>query len=161
MGWWSCTIMGGDTPYDARGDMYDVCGLTSDMLYPDKMDDRVSDDVIAEAVKANVPAMIKVALKGSEDWYPGVYRQVLGVLVMSAGCDSEDKDVKRALKIAKEGAEADEWNNDERRAYVADFIKMLDNYDGTPQEPKEEGLFQKFEEAFASGTEGLINKQPT
>ena len=161
MGWWSCTIMGGDTPWDARGDMHDAVGLRTEELYPDSDDERVSDEYIHEHIKASVPAMIDVALNNTDNWYPGVYKQVLGVMVMSAGCDPEDEDVKLALKIAKEGAEEDEWDDDERRAYVADFVKMLDAYDGTPQEPKEEGLFEKFEEAFASGTAGLVNKIPS
>ena len=161
MGWWSCTIMGGDTPLDAQGDMFDACGVTSDMFYPDDDADLISIIDINEQIKLNVAAMTEVALNDPDSWYPGVYRQVLGVMVMSAGCDPEDEDVKRALQVAREGAEADEWDDDERRAYVANFIEMIDNYDGTPQEPKSEGVFEKIHEAIVEGKSGLINKQPT
>ncbi len=162
MGWWSCTIMGGDTPLDAQGDMQDAVGLRTEELYPDSNDERVSDEYIHEQIKANVPAMIDVALSNSDNsWYPGVYKQVLGVMVMSAGCDPADEDVKLALKIAKEGAEDDDWDDDERREYIAAFIKQLDEYDGTPQDPKSEGLFEKVMEAVDEGNTGLVNKQYT
>ena len=155
MGWWSCTIMGGDTPYDARADMYDACGVSGDDIY----DELKTPEEITKLVQANVPAMIEVALNDNDSWYPGVYRQVLGVMVMLHGCDPHEMPVGRALAIAKEGAEADDWDSDERREYIVDFIKMLENYDGTPQEPKSEGLFEKVFEAIDEGKEGLVNKQ--
>ena len=71
MGWWSCTIMGGDTPYDARDEMQEVSGITCDDLYPENDDDRISDEVIHNRIKMNVPAMIEVAEK-DDDYYVSV-----------------------------------------------------------------------------------------
>lgn len=139
MGWWSATIMGGDTPLDAEGCLYNTCGLT----FEDYFEGGKTPEEVNEAVSSNVAKMIDAVGANDDDWHPGVYAQVLGVIVMRHGCNPEDEDVKRALKVAKKGAEADDWEDEERHAYIKSYINQLENYDGTPQEPKSEGLFEK------------------
>jgi hypothetical protein len=146
--------MGGDTPLDWEGELYGACGLSFDDYF-----ENMTKDEVSAVVKANVPKMI--ACLNEDSWYPGVPAQVLGVLMMRHGCDPKDAFVKKALEIARAGAENDDWDDDERRGFIAAYIKQLDEYDGTPQEPKSEGLLEKVFEAMAEGKEGLVNKQYT
>ena len=37
MGWWSATVMGGDTPLDFEGDLYDVAGISYEDAHEDEM----------------------------------------------------------------------------------------------------------------------------
>ena len=159
MGWWSATIMGGDTPLDIEIVLYEAAGISSDEIYDDE---NISPETINARVAVGLPKMIKAAKSEKNHRYYGeseLFYQVLGVLVMRHGVPV--KDAKPAIKMALAGAKEDEWaesGDTERQGFVNAFIKQLKEYDGIPQEPAHEGLFQKIEEAIASGKEGLVNK---
>lgn len=155
MGWWSCTIMGGDTPLDARDTiMFDVLELDSDKFFDDeyKFEDiqKLMLDNI-ERIRYTVPQY---------DWYEEIWDQVMGVLVMEYGMPTDNEHVEALLERAKEAAAADEWATDdaERRMYIGNFHETLEAYDGTPTTVKSEGLFEKIAEHITEGGSGLVNK---
>jgi len=150
MGWWSKTVMGGDGPLDYQGDMYDACGVTDD----DRYDGLMSPEEIDAKVQANIPSMMTVASRNHDE----VGYQVLGVMVMRHGCDPSKRIVQKALKMAMENAYEDEWAHDstERCEHMVNFFIQLSSYDGTPQEPVSESLFDKIFGAVLD-REGLVN----
>lgn len=146
MGWWSATIMGGDTPLDYEGDLYGIAGLSWEDTNGES---GMSEKKVNKAVAKSLKKMVKYA-KSDEVYDSEIMKQVLGVLVMRHAVPV--KDAKKALELAVDGAENDEWaaeGDDERRGYINAFIKQLKEYDGTAQEPAYEGLFQKMFEKMS------------
>ncbi len=153
MGWWSCTIMGGDTPLDVRDTvLFDILELDSD----DYFEDVYTPVVIGERMLNKLDAIEDYDFSWAEE----IGDQVLGVMVMEYGLPKEDERVVRLIDRAKEAAAADEWATDdaERRMYIGNFHETLEAYDGTPTMVKSEGLFEKIAEHITEGGTGLVNK---
>lgn len=153
MGWWSETVMGGDDPLDYEIGIYRIAGLSSCDVHGGEK----KPVEIKRMLKKALPTILR---RRGDAWDAEIRKQVVGVLVMRHGLSPRYKDVKAAINLALEGAKEDEWatENPTRQEYMNKFIKQLEAYDGTPQEPEYEGLFEKFAEAMSSGKTGVINK---
>src|SRR5271165_934094 len=83
MGWWSATIMGGDTPMDDIGNMSDLIGLPS---YDEETDEPIeySPEITRFAITANLPKLIAYCGDQGDD-YSNIAFQVLGVIIISHG----------------------------------------------------------------------------
>ena len=83
---------------------------------------------------------------------------VLAVMMMRVGAAMTLKTKTTAIRAAQD----DEWAQDdkERKKYIDEFIKALDNYDNkTPTEITEEGLFTAIAKHVATDKKGgLVNK---
>jgi len=146
MGWWSTTIMGGDTPLDFKSTIFDLIGR-------DQFNDR------GAKVRVPLEKAQSLFLKGKMDdilnrWgcgkpdeefyreYKSIGFQVLAVLMMEYGCE-----IKPELKgLMREWISQDGWGKEdyERRGHVDDLLKKLDGYNGSPVKVKSESLFSKF-----------------
>lgn len=149
MGWWSATVMGGDTPSDYIGDMEDRIGLER---YNAMNDDEKS--FTPEEVKTAIRTKMSLLMKYCEEADDCIAYQVLGVMIISNGVKMED-DIKATII---EACQEDEWyqEGDKERVFFMDaFIKQLNDYDGTPVEIAHEGLFEAFGKVLGGG---LINK---
>ena len=142
MGWWSATVMGGDTPLDYQGDMVDLCGVDYD-----KFADMDYDHTkIRSEIESNLDKLVEYcnSVKYGE---PEIAWQVLGVIILESGSKLPD-DIK--TKIV-EAADNDDWaqEDEERNRYMKAFKYAVENYNGTPTEIEYEGLFQKIFEKMS------------
>ena len=156
MGWWSATILGGDTPLDILGDMGDVLGVDSDdetkgipELYGYDFTKSLLED------KSNIKKLQAYANKSDDK---SIAYQILGVIIMGTGAKITGTLKEDIIKHTKK----DDWyktKDPERVAYIDDFIKTLTEYKAeAPVFLKLEGLFQKIAEKMENKTPGLINK---
>lgn len=155
MGWWSATIMGGDTPLDGEYELFRFLGLKSDSKTYEY------DAEEAKRLLSSRPEDILAYINDEvSDYNRDIYKQVLGVLIMRYG-STFDEDTKTAVI---EAAQSDsEWKEDgeydpEREKYITEFIAQVNNYQNQPTEIKQEGLFEKIAEHLDSGKPGLVNK---
>ena len=139
MGWWSCTIMGGDSPLDWLGSLMDVCGIEfdygcGDETYHGYLLDR-------DKIEAKTNAMLKCATKGYES---SIGLQVLGAVLMEVGAPIDAKLKRTIIRAAKD----DEWmleegRGSERGKYVMEFIEKIKAHKtGESTELAYEGLFE-------------------
>ena len=147
MGWFSCTVMGGDPPMDAYADLIDMCGVS----YSDILDEAIDNDrdVDLTKIKANLHSHLTELVTLCESYdgdYKNISFQVLGVVLMEAGVVIPDS-IKR--KIIN-GAKNDEWaqSDGERRSYMEVFIDQIVKYEGNPTSVAYEGLFDKIAKAL-------------
>jgi hypothetical protein len=143
MGWWSETVMGGDTPLDYKGFLCDAMGVPFDYKFT------------AEHLGKHMPAVVRAA-EGLKD---PIAFQVLGVMILESGAECPDDLKARIVDATK----ADEWakNGDAVRIrHMTDLAtKICLHTPGTTVEVPSEGLFDKFAEMIESGSEpGLVNK---
>ena len=137
MGWWSATVMGGDTPLDFQGDMLDQCGVDYNTFA--SMDYNLPN--LRSEIESNLGKLVEYCESETGD-YRNIAFQVLGVLILESGSTLSDE----AKSKIEEAILDDEWANEgdeERQAHMASFHNQLLNYDGTPTEVKYEGLFEK------------------
>ena len=145
MGWWSATIMGGDAPWDAEGDILELIGA------PQDEDEYFSWEENHQIVK---PLLEKMTLEqwnaffkqsGSPD-YADVCRQVAVVLHMGVGAKLPTELAEQAI-VASSPEEISGWRNPhEREFYLNSFIESIRNYNGQPTEIASETLFEKIDE---------------
>jgi hypothetical protein len=154
MGWWSTSIMGGDSPLDWEDEIYALSGVEKWQEDSDKM-----AKIPKGRLEANLPKILKV-IGRTKGWDNQIGHQVLGVLIMRSGCDM-DEALKTEIISA---AENDEWAQEDtsRRKDCEDFANKIKAYMGKPTEVKSKGLFEVFAEAIKDGQKegGLINKIP-
>ena len=169
MGWWSATILGGDTPMDYVGDMEDIAKVgTYDY---DKDEDIVIPlRVRRERLKKALPELIKYCEERLGGRYGGdkedqdIAYQVLGVLLISNGAELPRKLQTRILKAIREDAWANGKGSDskERQFYIRSFERQIQRYPAAGARPRQvaaEGLFDAFEKALVSKEKVvLINK---
>jgi hypothetical protein len=144
MGWWSATIMGGDAPLDAEGDILEFIGAPQD-----------DDDFIWEDQPALVkPLLEKVSVeqwnaffdKCDGDDYANVCRQVAVVLHMGVGAALPKALAEQAI-AASSSEDVSGWNSSEERGfYLNSFIETIQSYNGTPTQIANESLFEKLAE---------------
>jgi hypothetical protein len=148
MGWWSTTIMGGDTPLDFEGRIYEALGIEMfgkrgyNEIPKKKFEDKQND-----VVKA-------IEELGKKGWDVQIGLQTLGVMMMKSGAKINRKN--KPLII--DAAESDEWAKEdkERRKHVNNFVTALRSFTGKKKVLiTNEGLFEAFEKHKGPG---LINK---
>ena len=149
MGWWSTTIMGGDTPLDYQGDLTDIISggyLTRNDITAAQFENM--DEVF-------VNGKIESLVKSKDD--KSIMYQVLMVMAMRVGAKLSSK-----LKLlAISNIRNDEWQfeDSERKQAIDNLIQTLNQYDGSVRvDVKSEGLFEVFNKHQADGKSGLINK---
>jgi hypothetical protein len=155
MGWWSATIMGGDTPMDDIANMEDLCGV---LTYDEETNESIvyTPEQIRFNLTANIPKLIAYCEEQGDD-YTNIAYQVLGYIILTNGVPLIDTLKARILKAC----ELDEWyesRDPERVHYINQFMNQIKAYDGTPTEIAEEGLFDVFENHIVEGKVGLVNK---
>lgn len=150
MGWWSATIMGGDTPLDIEAGLLETAGLSvfdyqeeGDELYRSKIESSINDMIYY--------IENEVSKWGDPD-YINIGYQVLGVMIMSSGAKILPGLQKRIITAADDDEWASEGNN-ERATYIHNFKTAIEQYDtngGTSVIVDEEGLFDKISEGLAN-----------
>lgn len=149
MGWWSTTIMGGDTPLDYQGDLTDIISggyLTNDDITAEQFENM--DEVF---LNGKIESLVK-----SKDNKSIMY-QVLMVMAMRVGA----KISSRLKLLAISNIRNDEWQFEdlERKQAIDNLIETLNQYDGSIRvDVKSEGLFEVINKHQADGKSGLINK---
>lgn len=150
MGWWSTTIMGGDTPLDYQGELTDIISggyLTNNDITAAQFENM--DEVF---VNGKIESLVKY-----KDCRSIMY-QVLMVMAMRVGAKISSK-----LKLlAISNIRNDEWQfeDSERKEVIDNLIQTLNQYDGSIRvKVKSEGLFEVFNKHQADEKSGLINKQ--
>lgn len=137
MGTWSKTIMGGDTPLDIEGLIYEQCGIEMFPEVSDEEEELPKQEVPKEILEAKQEELLDACVDEDEDG-----PMVLAVVMMRGGARINDKVKKAAIQAAHD----DEWAQEdkERKVHVDKFITTLQKYDGvTPTDIDEEGLFDK------------------
>jgi len=144
MGWWSKTIMGGDTPLDFKSEFFDLAGV-------DQFNDKRSK--VKKAFEESQDKFIKGIDKVLKRWGCGktgsdyyndqksIAFQVLAVQMMVHGCV-----IKEELKtLMLEWIVKDEWAGEdpEREKRINELVETLKNYDNKPTSVKSEGLLEK------------------
>ena len=149
MGWWSTTIMGGDTPLDYQSDLTDIISggyLTRNDITAAQLENM--DEVF-------VNGKIESLVKNKDD--RSIMYQVLMVMAMRVGAKLSSK-----LKLlAISNIRNDEWQFEDssRKEAIDNLIQTLNQYDGSIRvKVKSEGLFEVFNKHQADGKSGLINK---
>ena len=151
MGWWSDTVLGGDTPLDIVCDLEKTLGIEE--LYPVRgcWDDN-KRDLLRKAFEAKWPEVLK-HLSDKEHWWSSgdnhsIAIQVVAVIAMAAGAEFPKGFKERALKAAED----DEWANEGdggRRVRMVELKKAIEAYKpGTPAEVAEKGLMEKIYEVM-------------
>ena len=136
MGWWSCDVMGGDTPLDLQGDLYDALGVeqypdddscTENELKPEHFTEEAVEKYIDDAVQQNDEEYLQLAL------------QVLAYKGMEVGADISPwkYSITHAI-ITDEWAKPDE----ESRVIMSNFLGTVREYKGEPITLKSKGLFE-------------------
>lgn len=151
MGWWSKDIMGGDSPLDAKDEIYGICKV-----------EEFGDDgreITREDIEAHLPEILeKFRETENNEYYAdrAIYFQVLGVLMMQTGTPISEELKAEILENSK----TDDWamEDEERKQIVEGFHQAIEVYNGTPIRIKSRGLFEVLAEHIASGNGGLINK---
>lgn len=174
MGWWSGTIMGGDTPCDYEYDLQRAAKINTDD------DERVSRATVRAAINKNLPKVFAAAKRLAKNEYcddTGVAGQVLGVFIIEngarmtnemrafilKGCDDDqwanttDEDIESSGYDTKRGKK----DRDERKAFVTHFRKQIKRYKAKGStrgiRVAHESLFEKFSKVV-SKDKGLVNK---
>jgi len=144
MGWWSKTIMGGDTPLDFKSEFFDLAGV-------DQFNDKRSK--VKKAFEESQDKFIKGIDKVLKRWGCGktgseyyndqksIGFQVLAVQMMVHGCVIKEELKDLMLKwIVK-----DVWasQDPEREQRIKELEEALKNYNNKPTSIKSESLLQK------------------
>jgi hypothetical protein len=152
MGWWSTTIMGGDSPLDFEDAFYGICQF-------EKWDDSKQVPIPAEVLMSHLPQILdRIEENRDWKWELQIGYQVLGVMLMKAGCEISPGLKGKIIQSALE----DEWaqGDGERMRHCQKFAKQIQSYEGSPTKVDQEGLFEVFLKHKETGGSGLINKIP-
>ena len=161
MGCWSASIMGGDTPYDAHGWVWDralALGGHTDKDYSWVLDGEDSpfnhdQEILRECLTPeNIECMYNEL---PEKWDPAVYAQVLALVIIESGAAFPEALRPKFIALIA----VDEWaqEDDERAGYVLDLIRRIQLYvDGDKQEVPSRGLFDTMFNSAEQGMAGVI-----
>lgn len=157
MGWWSATILGGDTPLDYLGDFASELNLSdTENGIPELYGYEFSKEILNK--KENLNKLVRYADSIKDVEYRSIAYQVLGVILMGTGSKISGTLKEKIISYAKK----DEWYQNktpDRVKYIENFIDCVRTYkDGNPVLVKQEGLFETIAEKIASGKPGLVNK---
>lgn len=151
MGWWSKDIMGGDSPLDAKDEIFGICGV-----------EEFGDDEVRELTKEdfekNMPQILEfLREQENNDYYDekAIGFQVLGVLMMKAGAPISPELKQEIL----DNSQTDSWAKEdmERGEIVENFHVAIEKYDGTPLVIRSRGLFEAINDHIENGGTGLVN----
>jgi hypothetical protein len=155
MGWWSKDIMGGDSPLDAKDEIYGICGVDE---FGDGDDDNPGREIKREDIEAHLPEILEAFRKvKNNDYYDeaAIYFQVLGVLMMKTGTPISPELKQEIL----DKSQTDSWAKEdlERGEIVENFHVAIEKYDGTPIVIRSRGLFEAISDHIENGGTGLVN----
>lgn len=118
MGWWGCGIMDGDSPLDAKAEIFELLG------FPDNMDDDPTSDQIRVALNAQQLSVLNAYIDNQFSHFIEI--QVLGYLIVTTGAVLEIQ-VKAAIL---EAISNDDWIEEDRQNVLEVFEQVVQNYDG-------------------------------
>lgn len=152
MGWWSTTIMGGDTPLDFKSEFYDVIKMDQFKDKGPKVK-KAFEDAQKQFIDGEVDNIMNRwgCGKPNEEFYidhKSIGFQVLAVLMMENGCE-----IDPALKaLMLEWIPKDAWaqEDNERKRRVNDLLKKVNGYKGQHTTVIDEGLFDAFRKLMDS-----------
>jgi hypothetical protein len=157
MGWWDTGIMGGDTPWDVAGLVSEALGLYDKeddddfglMHMPEDWDDdnrTLVREAFGQVGVGEVAEELLAAYDGDLDGQC-VALEVLGLLVMSCGAGLPDE----VRKMVLDACDADDWaaEDDERKAHIDAFRKLVVAYKGEPVRVEQDSLWDKLDRAFS------------
>lgn len=178
MGWWSANVMGGDTPYDYRGDFEGLCGIGSSFW--DRFQDagltKKGQKLLQTRYNKNLTKLVNYIEKkiagGSfrADDYTNIAYQVLGAQLMECGANFPDWLRGRCIEAAID----DEWSQDQaeddslpeekkdRFHAMLSYIDDVLNYeDGKPTElsSPDMGLMFQIATKLSKGEAGMVNRE--
>lgn len=142
MGSWSYTIMGGDGPLDAEGEILEFIGFDS------QDGDRFHEDHLPEVralldrvTPAKWEAFFQEHGDAGSEGYAADRKRVAVVLILACGARLPQALADQAIEICKDELA---WGRiEEREAYLNQFMDAIRAYDGTPTELPSEGLLEK------------------
>lgn len=155
MGWWSKTIMGGDTPLDFRDTFNGMAGIEpsySDTPTPDSEKKVLIESIQSKFVSGHMDVILNTWGCGEpdSDYYnnqKSIGYQVLAVMLMESGAKIYDP-----LKVQMlEWIPKDKWaqEDEDRKHYVDNLIDALSKYDGSNTVlVKSEGLFEVLNKVY-------------
>ena len=136
MGWWSATIMGGDTPLDYLAVLGKAVGVEFDYDHENTFH---GWPFTREALESHLEE-VKKSL-GKNKYH--IYGQVVGATFLWAGAEMPEELKNRVIK----DAEADEWaaeGDSERKKYINAFIQAVKSSEpGKRVDVQDEGLFER------------------
>ena len=144
MGWWSTSIMGGDTPLDFEDSFFDICKVNK---FPEsgKMNELSKEDFAN-----HLDEMLTIVHK--YDYEKEIGYQVLAVLMLKAGAFISG-DLKDFMMQA---CENDEWaqESEERKIETDGLYNALLSYDNEhPIIIKSKGLFEVIAEKLGNSND--------
>lgn len=153
MGWWSCTVMGGDDPLDWLSDLASVCGVG----FVEGDDDEAWEQsfhgfmLTRGAVEAHLDALVQHLESIDARPYDNarIPVQVLGAMILWTGAAIPDALRERIIA----SAEGDEWaaENEERAHYIARFVVALRQHEaGKRTDIDSEGLWDALDRKTAT-----------
>lgn len=132
MGWWSSTIMGGDTPCDIimgyeelAYDKIDVADREDD----DDSEEEFSDEQRRHAIELSIPELILDAEETVQWSGPYIAFQVLAYFLLSNGCTITEELRTRLVESFNEPVEEDWDNTAERQMHLNAAKQQLLDYD--------------------------------
>lgn len=155
MGWWSTDILGGDGPYDVRGELIEVIVGQRDPDAEHFWYMKGTKKSYRMLLNNNMRKVVRAAKNLAEGYEEA--GQVLGYIIMELGANMS----RRTKAFILQSARNDLWaqENDERKAVIDDFIAKVKAYvPGKPVKMEHKGLFATISEHIADGKEGLVNK---
>ena len=141
MGTWSTTIMGGDGPWDAEGDILEMIGF-------DNQDgDRDHEDHPAEVKslleKVSPAAWATFFKDGDCESYTADKIRVAVVLIMANGAALPPALAAAAIDTCAAENLASWGNPEERKFHLDQFVQAIRSYRGIPTTLPSEGLMEK------------------
>lgn len=151
MGWWSKDIMGGDSPLDAKDEIYGICGV-------DEFDDENGRKLNRKDFETHLPEILESFRKAeNNDYYDekAISFQVLGVLMMQTGTPISAELKQEIL----DNSQTDSWAKEDmdRGQIVENFHVAIEHYDGIPIVIRSKGLFEAINDHIENGGTGLVN----
>ena len=143
MGWWSTTIMGGDSPLDYEDAFYSICEVEK---WPEGK--RGMAPLPKEAIESKLSLLIDNINKEEEGWYQQIGYQVLGVKMLKAGCEISEGLKAKIIQACNE----DEWalEDEERKKHCQDLARKVKDHTNVSTEVESKGLFEAFAEKIAN-----------
>ena len=127
MGWWSCNIMGGDTPLDCIENISDELGVSFDDDTPEgDSDSHFGMYPLSKSILEKNMKMLTTKMDAPKWYDKNISYQVLGMVVLYYGVKITKKLKTKIIAEAKK----DEWGRDEaeRKVFIAKFINQLESY---------------------------------
>ena len=153
MGWWSEDIMGGDTPLDFQGSIYEKLGSNWQASQSEKK--RVFDQASAKTLAELIPTIVTQWGCGEpgEDFHTNetsIGYQVLAVEMM--GCGSPISDSLKADML--QWIPLDGWSqeDEDRKAKITELVEKLNSYHSFPISIESKGLMEVFQERVAKNS---------